>query len=77
MTERTLTIVKPDAVEKGVVGKIVSRFEDAGLKIVAARLVHLTPREAAGFYMVHQDRPFYQSLCTFMTQGPCLPMVRV
>ena len=75
MTERTLTIVKPDAVEKGVVGKIVSRFEDAGLKIVAARLVHLTPREAAGFYMVHQDRPFYQSLCTFMTQGPCLPMV--
>lgn len=73
--ERTLTIIKPDAVSRGVVGQIVDRFERAGLKILAARLVHLTAAQAADFYIVHKDRPFYQSLCAFMTQGPCLPMV--
>ena len=73
--ERTLTIIKPDAVAKGVIGRIISRFEEAGLTIVAARLVHLTAAQAAGFYVVHRDRPFYASLCAFMTQGPCLPMV--
>jgi nucleoside-diphosphate kinase len=73
--ERTLTIIKPDAVAKGVVGQIIDRFERAGLTVLAARLVHLTPAQAAGFYIVHKDRPFYQSLCAFMTQGPCLPMV--
>ena len=73
--ERTLTIIKPDAVARGVVGQIVARFERAGLAILAARLVHLTPAQAAGFYVVHKDRPFYASLCRFMTQGPCLPMV--
>jgi nucleoside-diphosphate kinase len=73
--ERTLTIVKPDAVKKGVVGAIIARFEQAGLRILAARLVHLSPAQAAGFYAVHRDRPFYASLCAFMTQGPCLPMV--
>lgn len=73
--ERTLVIVKPDAVARGVSGRIISRFETAGLKILAAKLVHLSKEEAAGFYVVHKDRPFYSSLCTFMTQGPCLPMV--
>lgn len=73
--ERTLVIVKPDAIAKGVAGKIISRFEEAGLKILAAKMVHMTKEQAAGFYIVHKDRPFYQSLCTFMTQGPCVPMV--
>ena len=73
--ERTLTIVKPDAVAKGVVGQIIDRFEHAGLRILAAKLVQLTPEQAAGFYIVHKDRPFYRSLCAFMTSGPCLPMV--
>jgi nucleoside-diphosphate kinase len=75
MIERTLTIIKPDAVARGVAGRIVARFEQAGFTIVAAKLVHLTPPQAAGFYIVHQARPFYQSLCAFMTHGPCLPMV--
>jgi nucleoside-diphosphate kinase len=74
-TERTLVIVKPDAVAKGVAGRIISRFETAGLKILAVKLVHLSKEQAAGFYIVHKDRPFYSSLCTFMTQGSCLPMV--
>jgi len=73
--ERTLTIVKPDAVQKGVIGAIVGKIEQAGLRIVAARLMHLTSDEAAGFYIVHKDRPFYRSLCDFMTSGPCMPMV--
>jgi nucleoside-diphosphate kinase len=73
--ERTLTIVKPDAVAKGVLGRILTRIEDAGLKILAAKLVQLSPPQAAGFYIVHRDRPFYASLCQFMTTGPCVPMV--
>jgi nucleoside-diphosphate kinase len=75
MIERTLTIVKPDAVASGVAGQIIGRFEQAGLKILAARLIHMTHEQAAGFYLVHKTRPFYDSLCKFMTQGPCLPMV--
>jgi len=73
--ERTLTIIKPDAVAAGVAGQIITRFEQAGLKILAARLVHLSPAHSGGFYVIHKDRPFYMSLCAFMTQGPCLPMV--
>lgn len=73
--ERTLVIVKPDAVAKGVAGKIISRFEEAGLRILAAKMVHLSKEQAAGFYIVHKDRPFYPSLCAFMTEGPCIPMV--
>ena len=73
--QRTLAIVKPDAVAKGAMGQIVARIEATGLKIIAARLVHLSPAGAAGFYAVHRERPFYASLCAFMTQGPCLPMV--
>ena len=73
--ERTLAIIKPDAVAAGVAGQIITRFEQAGLKLLAARLVHLTPAQSGGFYIIHKDRPFYASLCEFMTQGPCLPMV--
>jgi nucleoside-diphosphate kinase len=75
MIERTLTIVKPDAVAKGVAGQIIARFEQAGFKILAAKLIHMTDEEAGGFYLVHKDRPFYKSLRAFMSQGPCLPMV--
>ena len=73
--ERTLTIIKPDAVQKRVVGRLVTRFEEAGLTVLAAKLVQLSPAQAAGFYIVHKERPFYASLCAFMTQGPCMPMV--
>jgi nucleoside-diphosphate kinase len=73
--ERTLTIIKPDAVAKSVTGQIIARFEQAGLTLLAAKLVNLTPSQAAGFYIVHKDRPFYGSLCAFMTQGPCMPIV--
>ena len=72
--ERTLTIIKPDAVAKNVSGQIIARFEQAGLKVLAAKLVHLTAAQAAGFYIVHKERPFYGSLCAFMTQGPCMPI---
>jgi nucleoside-diphosphate kinase len=73
--ERTLSIVKPDAVAKNVIGKIYQRFEDAGLKIVAARLVHLSEREAGQFYAVHKDRPFFKDLVSFMTSGPVMVQV--
>ena len=73
--ERTLPIIKPDAVAQGMAGQIVARFEQAGFKILAAKLIHMTDEEAGGFYLVHKDRPFYKSLCAFMSQGPCLPMV--
>jgi nucleoside-diphosphate kinase len=72
--ERTLTIIKPDAVAKGATGQIIARFEQAGLKVLAAKLVHLTPAQAGGFYIVHKERPFYASLCAFMTRGPVLAM---
>ena len=68
--ERTLSIVKPDAVAKNVVGQIYSRFENAGLKIVAAKIKHLSRREAEGFYAVHRERPFFNALVEFMASGP-------
>ena len=73
--QRTLAIIKPDAVAKGVGGQIMARIEQVGLKILAARLMRLSAEQAAGFYIVHKERPFYASLCAFMTQGPCMPMV--
>ena len=73
--ERTLTIIKPDAVAKGATGQIIARFEQAGLKVLAAKLVRLSAAQSGGFYIVHKERPFYQSLCAFMTEGPCMPMV--
>ena len=73
--ERTLAIIKPDAVGKGVAGRIITRIEEAGFMILAAKLIHLSDAEARGLYIVHKDRPFYGSLCAFMTQGPSLVMV--
>jgi nucleoside-diphosphate kinase len=73
--ERTLSIIKPDGIEKGVIGRVISRFEGAGLKPVAMRLVHLSKGEAEGFYAVHAARPFFGDLVKFMTSGPVLLMV--
>ncbi len=73
--ERTLSIVKPDAVQKGHSGAILNRFEKAGLKIVAAKMVWLTPAKAGEFYAVHKERPFYKSLCEFMVSGPVMVSV--
>lgn len=70
--ERTLSIIKPDAVAKNVIGKIYSRFEKAGLKIVEARMQHLTRAEAEGFYEIHRGRPFFDALVDFMTSGPVM-----
>ncbi len=75
MSERTLAIIKPDAVKKGVMGDILSRYEKAGLKPIAVKLVQMSKRTAEGFYAVHKARPFFDSLCTFMSSGPSLVMV--
>ena len=73
--ERTLSIIKPDAVAKNIIGKIYSRFEGNGLKIVAAKMKHLTRAEAEGFYAVHKERPFFADLVKFMTSGPVMVQV--
>lgn len=73
--ERTLSIIKPDAVAKNVIGQIYSRFEGAGLRIAAARMVHLSRREAEGFYAVHRERPFFKDLVEFMISGPVMVQV--
>ena len=70
--ERTLSIIKPDAVAKNVIGKIYSRFESNGLKIVASRMIHLSRSEAEGFYAVHRERPFFKDLVEFMMSGPVM-----
>jgi nucleoside-diphosphate kinase len=70
--ERTLSIIKPDAVAKNVIGQIYSRFEGAGLKIIAARMMHLSRAEAEGFYAVHRERPFFKDLVDFMISGPVM-----
>ena len=74
-TERTLSIVKPDGVRKGLIGEVVRRFEKGGIRIVAMRMVHLSKKEAEGFYAVHRERPFYASLTGFMSSGPIVVMV--
>ena len=73
--ERTLSIIKPDAVAKNVIGEIYSRFENAGFKIVAAKMIHLDEIMAGGFYAVHQERPFFNDLISFMTSGPVMVQV--
>jgi nucleoside-diphosphate kinase len=73
--ERTLSIIKPDAVAKNVIGEIYNRFEKAGLRIVAARMEHLSAEKAGEFYAVHKERPFYQDLVDFMTSGPVMVQV--
>lgn len=69
-TERTLSIIKPDGVEKNIIGQILTRFEEAGLKIIGARMMVLTEQQAKSFYEVHKDRPFYNDLVEYMTSGP-------
>ena len=75
MIEKTLSIIKPDAVAKGVIGQIVATFEGNGLKIAAMKMVYLSKREAEGFYAVHRERPFFGSLTDFMSSGPAVVMV--
>ncbi len=73
--ERTLSIVKPDGVKKGLIGEVISRFEKAGLKVVALKMIKLSKEQAMGFYIVHKDKPFYNSLTDFMSEGPIVVMV--
>jgi nucleoside-diphosphate kinase len=73
--ERTLSIIKPDAVKKNAIGQIIARFEKAGLRVVAARMMHLSRAEAEGFYAVHRERPFFKDLVDFMISGPVLVQV--
>ena len=73
--ERTLSIIKPDAVKKNVIGQILARFEKAGLRIIAARMSHLSRKEAEGFYAVHRERPFFKDLVEFMISGPVMIQV--
>ena len=73
--ERTLAIIKPDAVAAGAAGKILARIEQAGFKVLALKMIRMSFDDAAGFYAVHSARPFFKSLCTFMTQGPSIPIV--
>ena len=73
--ERTLSIIKPDAVAKNVIGQIYSRFEGAGLRVIASRMMYLSQREAEGFYAVHRERPFFRDLVSFMISGPVMVQV--
>ena len=73
--ERTLSIVKPDGVQKNLIGEVYSRFEKGGLQIVAAKMLHLTQEQAEGFYAVHKERPFYADLVSYMTSGPVVVQV--
>ncbi len=73
--ERTLSIIKPDGVEKNLIGEVYRRFEAKGLKVIAARMLHLTPAQAGAFYAVHRERPFYNDLVAYMTSGPVMVQV--
>ena len=75
MKERTLSIVKPDGVEKCVIGNVLTRFEGAGMRILAIKMVHLSPEQAGGFYIVHRDRPFYGELIDYVSSGPIVVLV--
>jgi nucleoside-diphosphate kinase len=73
--ERTFSIIKPDATKRNITGKIIDRFEQAGLRVVASKRLHMTREQAEGFYAVHKERPFFNDLCTFMTSGPVVVQV--
>ena len=73
--ERTLSIIKPDGVRKNLIGVIVKRFQDEGFRVAAMRMIHMSKREAEGFYYVHTERPFFNDLTDFMSSGPCVVMV--
>lgn len=75
MLERTLSIIKPDGVEKNIIGEVIRRFEKEGLKIVALKMLRLTEEEAGRFYIVHKERPFYKELTAFISEGPIVVMV--
>jgi nucleoside-diphosphate kinase len=75
MVERTLSIIKPDGVAKNVIGEVIRRFEADGIQIIAMKMIHLTKPQAKGFYAVHKERPFFDSLTEFMTSGPIVVMV--
>jgi nucleoside-diphosphate kinase len=75
MIERTLSIIKPDGVKKKIIGDIVRHFEENGLKIAAMKMLHMDKRQAQGFYVVHKEKPFYDSLTDFMSSGPCVVMI--
>ena len=75
MVQRTLSIIKPDAVARGLIGDILKKFQSGGLKLVATKLTRLTPERARAFYAVHKERPFYASLCEYMSSGPILVSV--
>ena len=74
-TERTFSIIKPDATRRNLTGAITKMLEDAGLRVIASRRIHMTREQAEGFYAVHRERPFYNDLCTFMTSGPVVVQV--
>ena len=73
-TERTFAIIKPDAVKNGMAGRILARIEEAGFRVLALRMIHMSKRDAEGFYAVHRARPFFASLTDFMSSGPCVVM---
>jgi nucleoside-diphosphate kinase len=73
--ERTLSIIKPDGVAKGLIGEVVKRFEGAGLKIAAMKMIHMSKKEAEGFYAVHRGKKFFDSVTDFMSSGPCVVMI--
>jgi nucleoside-diphosphate kinase len=75
MTERTLSIIKPDGIERHLIGRVIQRLEDAGLDIVAMKMIRMSKEEAKGFYIVHDGKPFYESLTDFMSSGPAVVMV--
>jgi len=75
MKERTLSIIKPDGVSKDLIGSVISRLEEEGLKIVAMKMIRMTKDEAKGFYKVHEEKPFYESVTDFMSSGPCVVMI--
>lgn len=74
-TERTFSIIKPDATKRNITGKIIDRLEEAGLRVIASKRIHMTREQAEGFYAVHKERPFFNDLCTFMTSGPVVVQV--
>jgi nucleoside-diphosphate kinase len=73
--ERTLSIVKPDGVQKQLIGEVIKRFEGSGLKVIAVKMISMSKKEAEGFYAVHRGKPFFESLTAFMSSGPCVAMV--
>ncbi len=73
--ERTLSIIKPDGVAKGLIGEVIKRFESAGLKIVAMKMIHMSKKEAEGFYAVHRGKAFFNSVTDFMSSGPCVVLI--